>query len=382
VAATAQSGVFKALAASCGRGAVGVGDLVALGGFRVLERKPGPIDALPIAQPDGSLVLPGDVVLSSHPSVFCTGGIGALPIRVPQGQLVAARSGQAIQVRVPPTIRISIDSRTQDTQGRGIDAALAAWHMAGSGTMLGAGVELCGDFFANATTDTRVTAASLGSLFGAMTLVIEPDMRLLQEIRRFCDTEFRTHTADKGTVYAATFAVSLGSGDYWAVTDDFLPISMAALRGAPIDRVLVAGAGGGTIEHLTVLARMLRGRSKHAGVELCIQPESPSVEERARRLGVLGDLERFGAKLSPSSMAAPRAKSHDRVLAVGVEAWLDARREDQVEAWLAGPQLAAAAAMTGTLTDPASALASPAGDSKVSARHSANRGSGIKDVGA
>jgi len=367
-----HSGVAKALAASSGKAAVSVGDLVTLGRVRVLDRKPGPIDAVPISQPDGSLVLPGEVVVSSHPSVFCIGGIGALPVRLAPSQLAAAKSGQPVFVRVPPSVRVSIGVRSTDQQlGRGIDAALAAWHAAGSGTLLGAGVELTGDFFAQATTDTRATVAAFGSLMGAATLVIEADLRLLQEIRRFCDTEFATHTADKGAVYAATFATTLGATDYWALSEDFLPLSAAALRGTPIDRVVVAGPGGGTAEHLTVLARMLRGRSKHAGVELTIQPESPSVEERVRRLGILSDLERFGAKMIPSSMTAPLAKSHDRVLAVGVEAWLESRKVEQAEAWLAGPYLAGAAALTGVIAEPDAAMASPAGDSKVSARHAA-----------
>lgn len=366
-----QSGVAKALASNCGRTSVGVGDLVPLGKFRTLGRSPGPIDATPIAQPDGSLVLPGELVISDHPSVFCTGGMGALPFRLSSAQVSAAKQGLPVLLRFPPCIRVNIESSGIDQAGRGIDAALAAWHVAGSGTLLGAGVELSGSFFTYASPDTRAAVAGFGSLMGAATLFVEPDLRLLQDIRRFCDTEFQTHTADKGVVYAASFTASLSPSDYWAMSDDFTPVSSAAIRGTPIDRVVVAGPGGGSVEHLALIARMVRGRSRHAGVELTIQPESPSVEERARRMGVLGDLEKFGAKLVPSGMTAPLAKAHDRVLAVGIEAWLAARKLDQTEVWLAGPHLAAAAALTGTVTEPDSALATPPGDSKVSARHGA-----------
>jgi aconitate hydratase len=315
------------------------------------------------------MVLPGEVVISDHPSVFCTGAMGAIPLRLSSAQVSSAKQGLPIFVRIPPCIRVNIESNGEEQAGRGIDAALAAWHVAGSGTLLGAGVELGGSFFANASPDARTAVAGFGALMGAATLFVEPDLRLLQDIRRFCDREFKTHTADRGTVYAASFSTVLSKADYWALSDEFTPLSSAAIRGTPIDRVVVAGPGGGSVEHLSLIARMVRGRSKHAGVELTIQPESPSVEERARRMGVIGDLEKFGAKMIPSGMTAPLAKAHDRVLAVGVEAWLAARKIEQTEVWLAGPHLAAAAALTGTITEPGGATAPPPGDSKVSARH-------------
>src|SRR5690606_26086529 len=103
------------------------------------------------------------------------------------------------------------------------------------------------------------------------------------------------------------------------------PKTAAAVRGQTIDRIVVAGAGGGTAETLALLARLLRGRALHRAVQLVIQPDCHSTSTRISRLGALADLEQCGATVVPAGTRLDFALSDERVLAVGGCAWLQAK---------------------------------------------------------
>lgn len=379
VGSIAKSSILSTIAHATGVESVVPGDLVSIRADRITSSNPGPLDALPVALPDGSLALPGSVVIGQRSWTFMAGGVAALPLRLTAAQFSAASARNPITLHVPPVTRVAVELKkdSPSLESSGTDLALALCAAIGSDSLLGRGVEIAGPALAGLSVDSRAVAAGVVGMMGAATVLIEADLRLIQDLRRYSDEPFQTFTGEAGNgIRSHTLAAS--ASENWLLDTDFHPRLAAELRDTMIDRVVVAGPAGANFEHLQVMARLLRGRAKRQGVEMVVQPESPSVEERARRLGILSDLERFGAKLIPSAVAAPLALSHDRVLVVGATAWLAVRKIEQVEAWMSGPQIAAAAALTGEISELGQAFAGASGDSKVSARHVRGAGGSVR----
>ncbi len=341
------------------------GDVLTLENLNRIPLAPGLSDASHLALPGGLLAAPGTIVVGTSPEVAVAGGVSALGLRDP------APIGSGLTMRVPESIRVSVASSEplHSCAGLGIDAALRGWGAAGTDRVMGRIVELGGPLVASLSIDQRMAACGLAPLMGAVACLVAPDQALVNEFRQHTDLSFQTHTSASDAQHAASVDATIAAAAHWVLTPAGQPQPAAAARGQVLDRIVVAGPGGGTAETIALLARLLRGRALHHAVRLVVQPDCASTATRVNRLGALHDLEQCGAVIVPAGARLDYALSDERVIAVGGCAWLKARQALRAEAWLTGPHIAAAAALTGEICDPSVAMAPPANDSKLSARH-------------
>jgi len=129
------------------------------------------------------------------------------------------------------------------------------------------------------------------------------------------------------------------------------------IAGRKVDYIFVGSCTNGRIEDLREVAQFVKGRTKAEHVTAWIVPGSKQVEEQAHKEGITQTLESAGFKLRQPGCSACLAMNDDKVpegmLAVATSNRnFEGRQGPGARTMLASPLSAAAAAVTGKVTDP------------------------------
>ncbi len=129
------------------------------------------------------------------------------------------------------------------------------------------------------------------------------------------------------------------------------------LLGHPVDYVFVGSCTNGRIEDLRAFAEMVKGRKKASNITALIVPGSRMVEKQAIREGLTGILKEAGFELRQPGCSSCLAMNEDKIppgkYAVSTSNRnFEGRQGPGSKTLLASPLTAAAAAITGKITDP------------------------------
>jgi len=135
----------------------------------------------------------------------------------------------------------------------------------------------------------------------------------------------------------------------------------SAIAGKSVDYVFVGSCTNGRIEDLREVAEFLKGKQKAESVTAWIVPGSKQVEKQANEEGITEILEEAGFKLRQPGCSACLAMNDDKIpegkLAVATSNRnFEGRQGPGSRTMLASPLAAAAAAVTGVVTDPRTLL--------------------------
>lgn len=135
----------------------------------------------------------------------------------------------------------------------------------------------------------------------------------------------------------------------------------AAIEGREVDYVFVGSCTNGRIEDLREVASFVKGHRKADHVTAWIVPGSKQVEKQAIEEGITESLEASGFKLRQPGCSACLAMNDDKIpegkLAVATSNRnFEGRQGPGARTMLASPIAAAAAAITGRITDPRSLI--------------------------
>jgi 3-isopropylmalate/(R)-2-methylmalate dehydratase large subunit len=135
----------------------------------------------------------------------------------------------------------------------------------------------------------------------------------------------------------------------------------AAIEGRTVDYVFVGSCTNGRIEDLREVANFVKGFRKADHVTAWIVPGSKQVEKQAIEEGITESLEASGFKLRQPGCSACLAMNDDKIpegkLAVATSNRnFEGRQGPGARTMLASPIAAAAAAITGRITDPRSLI--------------------------
>jgi 3-isopropylmalate/(R)-2-methylmalate dehydratase large subunit len=131
----------------------------------------------------------------------------------------------------------------------------------------------------------------------------------------------------------------------------------AKLEGQKIDYVFLGSCTNGRIEDFRDFASLVKGRKKADGVTALLVPGSKLVEEQIRNEGLLKILNDAGFELRQPGCSSCLAMNEDKVpagkYAVSTSNRnFEGRQGPGARTMLASPLTAAAAAVTGRITDP------------------------------
>ena len=302
------------------------------------------------------LAQPGQIVVGSDSHSTSYGAVGAFGTGMGATDVALAFASGRTWLRVPETVRVIVEGQF----GPGVGAKdLALWvaRQWGIGGATYQAVEYHG--VGSLSLASRQTLACMTTELGAKAGIIPPDGEVAE---RFSVPDWLT--VDPGAHYVKELIVNL---------DDLNPqvsvphhvdqvVDASELAHVKVDVVFVGTCTNGRLEDLRAVAQILDGKRIAPGVRLLIVPASSEVLQAAVSDGTLGKLLAAGATIGTPS-CGPCIGRHMGVLGQGEVCVSTANRNfkgrmgsPEADIYLSSPQVAAATALTGRITDPREVL--------------------------
>ncbi|WP_350285679.1 3-isopropylmalate dehydratase large subunit [uncultured Croceitalea sp.] len=348
--------------------------------------------------PENGITLPGATIVCGDSHTSTHGAFGAIAFGIGTSEVEMVLATQCIMQPKPKSMRININGALSF----GVTPKDVALYIISKLTTSGATgyfVEYAGDVFKSMSMEGRMTVCNLSIEMGARGGMIAPDETTFEYIkeREFTpkgeawdkameywqtlytednavfDKELTFDAADiepmitygtnpgMGTGIsngipkaenveggAATYQKSLAYMDFNEGED---------IKGKSIDFVFLGSCTNGRIEDFRAFASVVKGRKKANNVTAWLVPGSHKVEDAIKEEGILEILHEAGFELREPGCSACLAMNDDKVpagkYAVSTSNRnFEGRQGPGSRTLLASPLVAAAAAVTGKVTDP------------------------------
>ena len=346
-----------------------------------------------VVGPEKGLSLPGMTIVCGDSHTSTHGAMGAVAFGIGTSEVEMVLASQCILQQKPKAMRISINGRL----GKGVMAKDVALFLMARLTTSGATgyfVEYAGDVVSHMSMEGRLTLCNLSIEMGARGGMVAPDETTFAYIK---DKEY----APKGDEWdkAVAYWKTLWSGDD-AVFDKELTFDAAqieprvtygtnpgmgigitenipteggvgfekALRymgfqagekmiGKSVDYVFLGACTNGRLEDFRAFASIVKGRKKAAGVTVWLVPGSWAVDRQLREEGIDAILADAGFEIRQPGCSACLAMNDDKIPAGKLclstsNRNFEGRQGPGARTVLCSPLVAAAAAVTGVITDP------------------------------
>lgn len=298
------------------------------------------------------LVQPGQVAIGSDSHATSYGAIGAFGTGMGTGDLALALASGRTWLRVPETIRVIIKGRFRPYVSPK-DISLYLCGLLGLDGATYQAVEFHGvDWL---SLDGREVLAGMSTEIGAKTGIVPPSGEVLS---RYDVPEWLR--VQSGARYSRTVEIDLSTlSSLVAVPPEVDRITPARELGhVKVDQVFVGTCTNGRLEDLRALAGLLKGRQVAAGVRLLVIPASHRILQAVVDDGTLATLLAAGATLGTPG-CGPCIGRHLGVIGAGEVCLSTANRNFRGRMgdpdgfiYLGSPEVAAATALRGYISDP------------------------------
>ncbi|WP_373735532.1 3-isopropylmalate dehydratase large subunit [Bacteroides heparinolyticus] len=364
--------------------------------FGMMDEKNGIIH---VVGPERGLTLPGMTIVCGDSHTSTHGAMGAVAFGIGTSEVEMVMASQCILQTRPKTMRITIDGKL----GKGVTAKDMALYMMSKMTTSGATgyfVEYAGEAVRSLTMEGRLTLCNLSIEMGARGGMIAPDETTFEYIkgREYAPkgeawntslAYWKTLKSDENAVfdkevrfaaediepmitYGTNPGMGMGITNSIPTTEGMDEASRTSfeksldymgfqpgepLLGKKIDYVFLGACTNGRIEDFRAFASIVRGRKKADGVVAWLVPGSWMVDAQIREEGLDKILKEAGFAIRQPGCSACLAMNDDKVpagkYAVSTSNRnFEGRQGPGSRTLLASPMVAAAAAVTGVITDP------------------------------
>ncbi|MDR2388411.1 MAG: 3-isopropylmalate dehydratase large subunit [Tannerellaceae bacterium] len=352
-----------------------------------------------VVGPENGLTLPGMTVVCGDSHTSTHGALGAIAFGIGTSEVEMTLATQCIMQRKPKTMRINLEGRLQP----GVTAKDVALYLIAQMTTGGATgyfVEYAGETIRQTTMEERLTICNLSIEMGARGGMIAPDRVTFEYLEdKACtprgtawekalahwqtlysdpdavfdkEVHFRAEAIEPMLTYGTNPGMGMGIGQRIPFLDSIDEAGRISFRkaldymgfqpGEPmldksVDYVFLGSCTNGRIEDFRAFASVVRGRRKASGITAWLVPGSRQVAEQIEAEGLDRVLADAGFELRQPGCSACLAMNEDKVpagkYAVSTSNRnFEGRQGPGSRTILAGPLVAAAAAVTGKITDP------------------------------
>lgn len=354
---------------------------------------------LGLTRPGGTYVC-GDSHTSTH------GAFGAIAFGIGTSQVEQVLATQCVLQPRPKRMKIEVNGELQHGVGaKDIILYIISQISAAGGT--GYFVEYAGDTIRSLSMEGRMTICNMSIEMGARGGLIAPDQTTFDYVkgRKFAPAGeaweealayWKTLYSDEDAVFdkvltfdatqiqpMVTYGTNPGMGigvTEHVPTKEEVPASERAsfdkalqymglehgqaIAGHPVDYVFIGSCTNSRIEDLRQVADFLKGKRKAEGVTAWIVPGSKQVEKQAREEGLADVFESAGFFLREPGCSACLGMNEDKIPAGKYcistsNRNFEGRQGPNSRTFLASPLMAAAAAVTGKVTDVRELLEEP-----------------------
>ena len=351
-----------------------------------------------VVGPETGLTQPGMTIVCGDSHTSTHGALGCVAFGIGTSEVEMALASQCILQSKPKSMRINVEGKLRP----GVcskDIILHIISKIGTGGGTGHFVEFAGSAIRSLTMEARMSICNMSIEMGARGGMIAPDQTTFDYLkgREFApkgkewDEAVERWSAlrsdpdsvfDKEITFDAaeiepmitygtnpSMGVAVGGvipeapGDAAARASfdkalDYMGFHAGEkMEGKKVDYVFVGSCTNGRIEDLRAFASIVKGRKKAPGVTVWIVPGSKQVERQAIEEGLRDILEQAGFTLRQPGCSACLAMNDDKIPAgkycvATSNRNFEGRQGPNARTLLAGPLVAAAAAVTGEVTDP------------------------------
>jgi 3-isopropylmalate/(R)-2-methylmalate dehydratase large subunit len=359
--------------------------------FGMMDKRNGIIH---VVGPERGLTLPGMTIVCGDSHTSTHGAMGAVAFGIGTSEVEMVLASQCILQARPKTMRITIDGEL----GKGVTAKDMALYMMSKMTTSGATgyfVEYAGSAVRGLTMEGRLTLCNLSIEMGARGGMVAPDETTFAYIKgrehapkgeawdkavaywktlksdddAVFDKEVRYDAADIQPMitYGTNPGMGMGITEHIPAADGTASFDKSlnymgfkpgeSLLGKKIDYVFLGACTNGRIEDFRAFASLVKGRKKADNVTAWLVPGSWMVDAQIREEGLDKELEAAGFAIRQPGCSACLAMNDDKIpagkYAVSTSNRnFEGRQGPGARTLLASPLTAAAAAVTGVITDP------------------------------
>ena len=310
--------------------------------------------------PEKGLVVAGDVVIGADSHTCTYGALGAFSTGVGSTDMAAGMATGKAWFKVPSAIRVTLTGSLPKWVS-GKDVILHLIGKIGVDGALYKSLEFTGDGVSSLCMDDRFTIANMAIEAGAKNGIFPVDDQALSYIKEHSSKTPVVYEADADAVYDEEITIDLSSLRP-TIAFPHLPENTKTIDEITdeikIDQVVIGSCTNGRIEDIRCAAEVLRGRHVAKGIRCIIIPATQAIYLQAMEEGLLKIFIEAGAIVSTPT-CGPCLGGYMGVLAEGERCVSTTNRNFvgrmghvNSEIYLASPAVAAASAVTGTISWP------------------------------
>lgn len=352
-----------------------------------------------VVGPERGLTLPGMTIVCGDSHTSTHGAMGAIAFGIGTSEVEMVLASQCILQSRPKTMRITVDGEL----GKGVTAKDVALYMMSKMTTSGATgyfVEYASSAIRNLTMEGRLTLCNLSIEMGARGGMVAPDEVTFEYIKgresapqgeawdkalaywktlksdddAVFDKEVRFEAADIEPMitYGTNPGMGMGITQHIPTMEGMSEAAQVSFKksmdymgfqpgesllGKKIDYVFLGACTNGRIEDFRAFASIVKGRKKAENVIAWLVPGSWMVDAQIRKEGIDKILTEAGFAIRQPGCSACLAMNDDKIPAGKYSVStsnrnFEGRQGPGARTLLASPLVAAAAAVTGVITDP------------------------------
>lgn len=302
---------------------------------------------------------PGATLLGSDSHTPTAGGIASIAIGAGGLDVAVAMGGGPFYLTCPKVLGVKLSGELQEWVAAK-DVILKLLSILSTKGNVGWVVEYFGDGVKDLSVPQRATITNMGAELGVTTSIFPSD----EQTRKFLAAQRRDDiyipmAADEDAKYDRIIEIDLSRLEPMAACpsspDNVKTISEIA--GTPVGQVVIGSCTNSSFTDLMTVAQILKGNHINHLVELAVAPGSREVLNMLARNGALADMITAGARILESACGPCIGQGFspaDDVVTLRTFnrnfAGRTGTKNDQ--AYLVSPETAAAAALTGEITDP------------------------------
>jgi 3-isopropylmalate/(R)-2-methylmalate dehydratase large subunit len=309
--------------------------------------------------PEQGLVLPGDLVVGADSHTCTYGALGAFATGMGSTDIAVAMATGIVWLRVPQTVRFAYTGELQPWVG-GKDLILYTIGQIGVSGALYRAMEFTGPVVSELSMAGRLTMSNMAIEAGGKAGLFPVDDTTRAYVHERAKRDYTVYEADADAEVLQTIEIDVSDMEpqvaFPHLPENARPVSEAG--DVEIDQSVIGSCTNGRLEDLRVAAEILRGKKVHPDVRCIVIPGTQTVYLNALREGLIETFIEAGAAVSTPT-CGPCLGGHMGILAAGERAVSTTNRNfvgrmghPESEVYLAGPAVAAASAVTGTITAP------------------------------
>ena len=302
---------------------------------------------------------PGRTLLGSDSHTPTGGGIGMLAIGAGGLDVAVAMGGGPFYMTCPKVAKVNLTGKLQPWVSAK-DVILALLETMTTRGNVGTVIEYGGDGVKTLSVPERATITNMGAELGVTTSIFPSDeitRRFLTAQRR--GDQWAGFSADPDVTYDRVIDLDLGS-IVPRMARPHSPDNVATVKelaGTKVDQVMIGSCTNSSYRDLMTVASLLKGKKIHRDVSFGVAPGSRQVLEMIAQNSALADIVTSGARILESTcgfcIGAGQAPRTDAVSIRTNNRNFEGRSGTKsAKVYLASPETAVAAALTGVITDP------------------------------